>query len=218
MNLWKGAIFLRIYIVQKGDTLFKIAQKHKVSVEEIIRLNTHIANPDYIMPGMKIKLPKQMLKAKNEKKDSSQVKGDVNPVARTHERPLGSVAEMEDRGGGDSANRVPLNREPHDLMQTRREKENFEEKKLPRKQSKLPQEHTQGTEQGASWQESYHTKLRMEEYSQELAKHMHKEWPPLYMDSRQLPFCPCCMYHWQMQQMMLEYEKNELSKKRYPSY
>src|SRR5699024_11682196 len=119
MNVWKGAIFFIIYIVQKDDTLFKIAKKHKVTVEEIIRLNTHIANPDYIMPGMKIKLPKQELKEKDEKKESSQVKGDLAFSARTHERPLGSVAEMDDRGGGDLANRVRLRARREEMTPTR---------------------------------------------------------------------------------------------------
>src|SRR5699024_3369106 len=213
MNVWKGAIFLRIYIVQKGDTLFKIAKKHKVTVEEIIRLNTHIANPDYIMPGMKIKLPKQELKEKDEKKESSQVKGDLAFSARTHERPLGSVADMEDRGGGDLANRVPLRAEAEEMMPTRREKTNIKKEQLTPKQSQLAQENTQGPEQ-----ENYHTRQRMGEYSQDLTEQMHKEWPSFYMNSAQAPFCPCCMYHWQMQQMMLEYEQNKSYKKRYPTY
>lgn len=218
MNLWKGAVFLRIYIVQKGDTLFKIAKKHQVSVEEIIRVNTHIADPDYILPGMKIKLPKQMSKESVAEKDTSRVKDETSRAARTHERPLGSVAEMEDRGGVDLTNRVPLTREPHEVVQSTEEGPAFEKSIFSPKEPKIPQEDAQATEQAPTWQETYHTKQKMEQYSQGQANQMHKESPPFYMDSRQLPFCPCCMYHWHMQQVMLEYEKSESNRKRYPAY
>lgn len=48
---------LKIHIVQKDETLWKIAQKYGVSLDELIANNTHISNPDQIMPGMKIKIP-----------------------------------------------------------------------------------------------------------------------------------------------------------------
>jgi len=48
---------LNIYIVQKGDTLWKIAKKFGVGFEQLKRLNMHLANPDYIVPGMEIFLP-----------------------------------------------------------------------------------------------------------------------------------------------------------------
>lgn len=48
---------MRIYIVQKGDTLWKIAQKYGVDFEELKNLNNHLPDPDMIMPGMKIKIP-----------------------------------------------------------------------------------------------------------------------------------------------------------------
>ena len=48
---------MNIYIVQKGDTLWKIAKKFGVGFEQLKRLNMHLANPDYIVPGMEIFLP-----------------------------------------------------------------------------------------------------------------------------------------------------------------
>lgn len=48
---------MKIHIVQRGDTLWSIAEKHQVSFEEVKKLNAHLANPDMIVPGMKIKLP-----------------------------------------------------------------------------------------------------------------------------------------------------------------
>lgn len=50
-------IRVRIHIVQKGDTLWKIAKKYGVNFEELKKVNSHISNPDLIMPGMKIKVP-----------------------------------------------------------------------------------------------------------------------------------------------------------------
>jgi morphogenetic protein associated with SpoVID len=52
-----GGIYVKIHIVQKGDTLWKIAQKYGVDFEELKQLNTQLTNPDMIMPGMKIKVP-----------------------------------------------------------------------------------------------------------------------------------------------------------------
>lgn len=48
---------LKIHIVQKGDTLWNLAQKYGVSFEEVKQLNAQLANPDQIMLGMKIKIP-----------------------------------------------------------------------------------------------------------------------------------------------------------------
>ena len=48
---------MRVHIVQKGDTLWKIAKQYSIGFEELKRLNAHLANPDYIVPGMEIYLP-----------------------------------------------------------------------------------------------------------------------------------------------------------------
>ena len=48
---------VKIHIVQKGDTLWKIAKKYGVSFEELKKVNAQLSNPDMIMPGMKIKVP-----------------------------------------------------------------------------------------------------------------------------------------------------------------
>ena len=52
-----GEIRVKIHIVQKGDTLWKIAKKYGVNFEELKKLNSQLSNPDMIMPGMKIKVP-----------------------------------------------------------------------------------------------------------------------------------------------------------------
>ncbi|WP_071395893.1 SafA/ExsA family spore coat assembly protein [Bacillus tuaregi] len=48
---------MKIHIVQKGDTLWKIAKKYGVDFEELKKMNSQLSNPDMIMPGMKIKVP-----------------------------------------------------------------------------------------------------------------------------------------------------------------
>lgn len=58
----EGRKKLRIHIVQKGDTLWKIAKEYGISFEDLKRLNVHLANPDYIVPGMEIILPEKINK------------------------------------------------------------------------------------------------------------------------------------------------------------
>lgn len=48
---------VKIHIVQKGDTLWKIAQKYGVDFEALKKMNAQLSNPEMIMPGMKIKVP-----------------------------------------------------------------------------------------------------------------------------------------------------------------
>lgn len=58
---------MKIHIVQKGDTLWEIANTYDVSFEELIQLNSHLSSPDMIMPGMKIKIPSSTKHVKQEK-------------------------------------------------------------------------------------------------------------------------------------------------------
>jgi morphogenetic protein associated with SpoVID len=56
-NVTGGLRRVKIHMVKKGDTLYEIAQKHGVSLEDLIKLNPEIANPDAIDVGMKVKIP-----------------------------------------------------------------------------------------------------------------------------------------------------------------
>ena len=48
----------REHVVKQGDTLTKIARKHKVAVERLVRANAHeISDPDLIHPGQVIRIP-----------------------------------------------------------------------------------------------------------------------------------------------------------------
>lgn len=57
---------MKIHIVQKGDTLWNLAQKYGVDFQELLEANSHLANPDLIMPGMKIKIPTSAVPAKKD--------------------------------------------------------------------------------------------------------------------------------------------------------
>jgi LysM repeat protein len=43
--------------VKKGDSLWKIAGQYKVDFKEVLKLNTHLADPDLIYPHELIELP-----------------------------------------------------------------------------------------------------------------------------------------------------------------
>lgn len=58
----RGGSILHVHVVQKGDTLWKISRQYGVSFDEVKRLNAHLANPDYIVPGMKIFVPEKSTK------------------------------------------------------------------------------------------------------------------------------------------------------------
>jgi len=45
------------YTVRPGDTLSKIAKRFGVSVNDLLRANPWIKNPDYILPGWKLRIP-----------------------------------------------------------------------------------------------------------------------------------------------------------------
>lgn len=54
--------FVTVHIVQKGDTLWKIAKEYDVSFDQLKKMNAHLANPEYIVPGMKVNVPTEQKK------------------------------------------------------------------------------------------------------------------------------------------------------------
>ncbi|WP_341482346.1 SafA/ExsA family spore coat assembly protein [Bacillus kexueae] len=68
---------MKIHIVQKGDTLWKIAQKYDVDFEQLKQMNTQLSNPDLIMPGMKIKVPTGGVPVKKEAQINYKVKKEM---------------------------------------------------------------------------------------------------------------------------------------------
>ena len=57
---------MKIHIVQKGDSLWKIAKKYGVNFELLKKTNSQLSNPDMLMPGMKIKIPETSSSPKKE--------------------------------------------------------------------------------------------------------------------------------------------------------
>ena len=48
---------MKIHIVKQGDSLYSIAQKYGVSLEDVLKANPGISNPDVIDVGTKVKIP-----------------------------------------------------------------------------------------------------------------------------------------------------------------
>ncbi|QGQ95412.1 LysM peptidoglycan-binding domain-containing protein [Paenibacillus psychroresistens] len=48
---------MKIHMVKSGDTMYTIAQKYGVKLEQLIATNPQISNPDQIEVGMKVKIP-----------------------------------------------------------------------------------------------------------------------------------------------------------------
>lgn len=90
---------MKIHIVQKGDTLWKIAKKYGVNFEELKNVNAQLSNPDLIMPGMKIKVPSADVPVKYTGSGSSQPKEYVKEVQQKEfpaEPKLLSIQEEEE--------------------------------------------------------------------------------------------------------------------------
>ena len=81
-GLMEGGIFLvEVHVVQKGDTLWKISRQYGISFEDLKRVNAHLANPDYVVPGMKIFLP-DAVKGKGEVKQPTTSSGQVQKTEK----------------------------------------------------------------------------------------------------------------------------------------
>src|SRR5690606_14014606 len=47
----------KAHIVQQGDTMWKIAQTYHVDFNQLVRLNSQVANTNIIYPGQQINVP-----------------------------------------------------------------------------------------------------------------------------------------------------------------
>ena len=53
-GVYQGACF--VYVIEKGDTIYSIAEKFKTTVKILIELN-NVRNPNLIYPGNKLLVP-----------------------------------------------------------------------------------------------------------------------------------------------------------------
>ncbi|PDY45811.1 SafA/ExsA family spore coat assembly protein, partial [Bacillus pseudomycoides] len=121
---------MKIHIVQKGDTLWKIAKKYGVDFETLKKTNTQLTNPDLIMPGMKIKVPSSSVHVKkNTGAGSAPPKEYVKEVQQKEfaatPTPLG--IEDEEEAPYQSA---PITQQPA-MQQTQKEMQMKPQKEMP---------------------------------------------------------------------------------------
>ncbi len=98
----KGERSLKIHVVQKDETLWNIAQKYGVSVDEVIAANPQISNPNMVMPGMKITVPanasnKQQAATPNKAQPKTQMKEkqEMKPKQQPSNQILPAIEEDE---------------------------------------------------------------------------------------------------------------------------
>lgn len=69
------------YLIQRGDTLSKVAAMHHTTVKELLSLNPEIKNPDLIFAGTTIKVP---AKAADTDTDSVSSSGVIQEIAKAY--------------------------------------------------------------------------------------------------------------------------------------
>src|SRR5690606_13506601 len=105
-HMERSSLSLRIYIVQKGDTLDKIAEDNNVDIQTLIEFTSYISSVEYMVPGMKIKVPKTSNHL-NEKfevnKEGERPASDAFPA----ERPLGTMDGLDEKHDDTQPLRMP---------------------------------------------------------------------------------------------------------------
>ncbi|SDC21211.1 SafA/ExsA family spore coat assembly protein [Shouchella lonarensis] len=87
---------MRIHIVQKGDTLWKLAKKYEVDYEQLKEANHALSNPEMLMPGMKVKVPTGTVAVRKESQQTTEEKNEpvISIKGSTKERDEQSYDEM----------------------------------------------------------------------------------------------------------------------------
>ena len=81
------------YTVVKGDTMYKIAQKYGLKLEQLILMNPQISNPNLIYAGQKINVKEK--KAEEAPKEHKMVKGDTfESIAKKYGITVAKLAEL----------------------------------------------------------------------------------------------------------------------------
>lgn len=62
----RSLVHLKIYLAKKGDTFLKVAEDFNVDIDILTQVNSQIAEPEMLMPGMKIKIPQKRKQVKND--------------------------------------------------------------------------------------------------------------------------------------------------------
>ena len=87
------------YVVEKNDTLSKIAKKLRIDISEIMRLNS-IENPNLIYPNMKLKIRRDSNQIEERKDSSKEIKyiveknDNLNKIAKKFEISIGDIVKL----------------------------------------------------------------------------------------------------------------------------
>lgn len=200
---------MRIYIVQKGDTLEKIAKEHHVGIDTIMQLNSHISSAEYVVPGMKIKIPKSSI----EWKQKNEIKREVKQVEETQateeesrkvNRPLGTMDGLDEKRSELQDIRIP-SRRPDSIQPEVRETftKNEPDKEVNKEKTFSKPEHEDYRnipfpnqyEHEKRMSQHLHHEREFERFNMNRERHM----IPSYYHAPFNHFCPYCMYHWHMQ-------------------
>ncbi|TGV22659.1 SafA/ExsA family spore coat assembly protein, partial [Mesorhizobium sp. M00.F.Ca.ET.186.01.1.1] len=84
---------MRIHIVQKGDSMWKIAKRYGVDYKELLRLNSQIKTPDTLYPGARIKIPTKSVPVRPQPRTTPHPMSEAAPYVK--ERPR-TEAESEE--------------------------------------------------------------------------------------------------------------------------
>lgn len=79
---------VKIHIVQKGDTLWELAEQYDVDFAELKKVNSQLSSPDMIMPGMKVKIPSSKKQVKKETEQTKEEKKENHSP-----KPIGMLEE-----------------------------------------------------------------------------------------------------------------------------
>ena len=55
-----GMASMTVYVIQPGDTLWKVAKRYNTSIDEILAIND-IEDPDRVYPGQKLLILKKIV-------------------------------------------------------------------------------------------------------------------------------------------------------------
>lgn len=108
---------MKVHIVQKGDTLWKISRQYGISFEELKRVNAHLANPDYIVPGMKIFLPETKENQTGKPKKGSGEEHHKKHDQKTNKPPVTKKEEEKPPVKKPVKEKLPVQKEPIPIPQ-----------------------------------------------------------------------------------------------------
>lgn len=94
LNVSPSAAASHTYIVQKGDSLYKISQQFKISFADIMKANKSLKNPDLIYPYQKIILPSAGTTTSTHSGSDNIAQGNASAIAGSVEAKENAVLQL----------------------------------------------------------------------------------------------------------------------------